>query len=304
MVIQLPERISPRFGESIAFLAFDILERVNIFHADETDRTALINVSPCRFITPLISTPLACLQHRFTRLGRDFTVRCDAGAPFHSYGNIIHFPVGLRPEDVLNGNFERALSRYRDKTYIPILNFSARINAQANVMRENALQSIHDLLNRQLNLATEFRTAVSYLIDEMVNNVKDHSQGERGFLCAQYYPEGKYLDLCIVDDGIGIFESYRTHGNTTYTSHAQALYAAVTGTSTKNQVGGRGFGIRTSMNMLVDGLGGNFLLMSGNAHIIRGVITEIPYNMSWHGTLVGLRIPFTREGFQYRNYLE
>lgn len=60
--------------------------------------------------------------------------------------------------------------------------------------------------------------------------------------------------------------------------------------------------------MLVDGMKGNFFIVSGNAHLIRnpGVqdILEVPDSHGWQGTLVGLRIPFTDQNFNYSNYLE
>jgi hypothetical protein len=304
--IDLPKSISTQFGQSIAYLVFDILDPIN--KAIPSDENIVIDVSPCEFITPLIATPLAILQNRFSSSPNGFTVSCNHGAPFSQYAKHIHFPLGLTPESVHDGDYAKVLSSYKTKTYVPILNFPAQIDGKSNLIRESILQALHNLLNTQLNLSTNFRIAVAYLIDEMVNNVKDHSMAARGFIFAQYYPKLRYLDVCIGDDGLGILGSYHAHGIINYTSCSQAIHAAVNGVSTKNTAGGRGFGIPTSLRMLVEGLRGSFLLMSGNAHILRtngkAAINEVPDTMFWNGTLVGLRIPFTETGFDYAAYLE
>jgi hypothetical protein len=154
-------------------------------------------------------------------------------------------------------------------------------------------------------------TAVTYLIDEAVNNIKDHAQTERGFLFTQFYPKAEYMDLCIADAGISILGSYQAAGRLDITSHSQAIEAALNGESTKD-VAGRGFGIRTSRNMLVNGLGGRYYLMSGDSFLFSypGGNEEIkifPNNsgLNWVGTYLAMRIPVQKNvNFHYNEYLE
>ena len=106
-----------------------------------------------------------------------------------------------------------------------------------------------------------------YLIDEAINNIVDHSGEERGFIFSQYFPASGYTDICIGDTGIGLLGSYKNAGRANITTHRDAIINAANGVSTKNrpEAEGRGFGISTSLDMLVNGLKGKFALLSGQA---------------------------------------
>jgi hypothetical protein len=60
--------------------------------------------------------------------------------------------------------------------------------------------------------------------------------------------------------------------------------------------------------MLVDGLNGSFVMMSGNAlHLYNSTykkFVEAPTNIRWNGTIISLRVPYKNKDFQYINYLE
>lgn len=308
MSLILPTSIGPKFGESIYRLSFNLLEKINEHFSNENGLLE-VEASHCNFLTPLVIAPLAVLNNRLNKNEVRFKVTMEGNGNFCEYAKLIHFPGGLKLE-ATDEDYNDVLAFYNNKTYVPIISFPAQITENANGVRESTIQALNDLLNRQLGLAANFRTGLSYLIVELVNNIKDHSLADRGFIFAQYYGAGKYLDLCIIDDGIGILESFHKHGISNYTTHSQALNGAVSGVSTKNQLGlgGRGFGINTSLRMLVDGMKGNFFMISGNAQLIRnpGVqdIIEVPDSHGWQGTLVGLRIPFTDQDFDYAAYLE
>jgi hypothetical protein len=76
-----------------------------------------------------------------------------------------------------------------------------------------------------------------------------------------------------------------------------AINFAANGKSTKDspENEGRGFGIRTSKKMLVDGLKGKYLLLSGGAFLIKTIdkeeVVEVPANLYFKGTILLLRVP-------------
>ena len=90
----------------------------------------------------------------------------------------------------------------------------------------------------------------------------------------------------------------------------EAIQAANRGISTKNlpDAENRGYGIITSKKMLVDGLGGNFIMMSGNAlHLYNSEhikFIEMPKDIRWNGTIIAFRVPYINKEFQYINYIE
>jgi hypothetical protein len=305
--ILLPSKIDYKLGVSLAQL-LDLLEEINKYCDEPDDGGLVIDMTPCAFLTPLIATPLAALQNKFIAQGKNVTIHCPFGSYLSTYSNTINFPSGFLPELVQNGDYEKALKSYDNKTYVPILNFPAKKSNETNPIRESILQALNNLLYKQLSLDNNFRDGVSYLITEIVNNISDHSAAHRGFIFAQYYPYSRNLDICIADNGLGILGSYRKHGINNFVTHGQALDGAVKGISSKNEAGGRGFGIYTSLKMLVQGMGGNFLLISGNANLIRtpalNDINNVPDSMRWGGTIVALRIPFTRKTFNHIEYLE
>lgn len=69
---------------------------------------------------------------------------------------------------------------------------------------------------------------------QQISGISFCKESERGYIFSQAYPTKKYLDICIADNGI----------------------------STKNlpEAENRGFGIKTSKKMLIDGLSGIFVL--------------------------------------------
>jgi len=87
------------------------------------------------------------------------------------------------------------------------------------------------------------------------------------------------------------------------------MQAANRGISTKNlpDAENRGFGIMTSKNMLVNGLGGHFIMLSGSSLHIRNQDVDNYLTMpgiTWNGTIVAMRIPYKNSQFLHTKYLE
>jgi hypothetical protein len=95
-----------------------------------------------------------------------------------------------------------------------------------------------------------------------------------------------------------------------FIDHLSAMKAANSGIYTKNlpDAENRGYGIRTSKNMLVNGLSGNFVMLSGNAlHLSsRGIdqFSALPEIATSQGTIVAMRIPYMNRSFNYINFVE
>ncbi len=60
--------------------------------------------------------------------------------------------------------------------------------------------------------------------------------------------------------------------------------------------------------MLIDGLGGSFIMMSGNTmHLYNSEnrkFVETPSNIRLNGTITALRVPYINKDFQYIKYIE
>lgn len=91
----------------------------------------------------------------------------------------------------------------------------------------------------------------------------------------------------------------------------EAMKAANKCISSKNlpDAENRGYGIKTTKNMLSSGLGGQYMILSGNAiglksQTIDGII-QLPRGIRWNGTVIALRIPYQeKKNFKVCDYLE
>lgn len=151
---------------------------------------------------------------------------------------------------------------------------------------------------------------MKYMIGETIDNITEHSKSDRGFIFAQTYPKKGFLDVCIADRGVTLLGSYSNLLDNEIVTDLEAIKAANRGISSKNlpDAENRGYGIYTSKHMLVDGLGGQYLMMSGGNFYFKrpgfDSFYSLPNNLRWDGTVVALRIPYNVSHFNYVNYIE
>lgn len=253
------------------------------------------------FVTPLFILPLLVYVSSCNK-----TISYEINS---SYIDTISFGSGgIHPEILDDAAFVELLKKYSCKSYLPIINFPATLNY--NHQKNIILTAVENMLVLQLGLRANITAGIKYIIEESVDNIIEHSDSERGYIFIQSYPTKKFLDICIADSGITLLGSYRKTGNTLVKDHLTAIQAANKGISTKNlpAAENRGYGIVTSKKMLVNGLSGNYLMLSGNAlHIhtkSEDSYISLPPEANWHGTIVALRIPYLNDMFNYINYVE
>lgn len=60
--------------------------------------------------------------------------------------------------------------------------------------------------------------------------------------------------------------------------------------------------------MLIEGLGGQYMMLSGGALHIKSQDVDnnlnLPENIRIEGTIVAMRIPYQKDNFNYINYIE
>lgn len=214
---------------------------------------------------------------------------------------------GIRPEMMRQTEFLAMLEKYSSKTYIPIINFSASRNNDA----KEAISTIaENMIIRQHNILPNVANGIKYMVDETIDNITEHSESERGYLFAQAYPKKGFLDICMADCGVTLLGSYSKLSDNEIATDIEAIKAANRGISSKNlpDAENRGFGIKTSKQMLVDGLGGQYLMISGDSLYLKrprfDSFYRMPDNLRWNGTIVALRIPYNSTKFNYINYIE
>lgn len=144
-----------------------------------------------------------------------------------------------------------------------------------------------------------------YVIEEMVDNIYQHSCFTRASVMAQKYPFLGFVELCFCDDGITIPTNYMKYG--LKFEPVDALYQALNGLSTKEEMM-RGFGLRTSLRLFVDVLNGEFFIASGAAAIYLTRDYKLGINLTkdnqMNGTLVSLKVPYPSSLIPYDEFID
>ena len=262
-----------------------------MYQTENTDvdngRYVAWDFSRCSFLHPFFLGALSVLKSIYG----DF-VKCRNIPPaIADYLNLIYFhePLLICPDR----NDNRIWNRYYNKSYLPICKFDA--HNEASIRAQELVQAA---VNHQLGGRTH--QILSYLLSELIDNITDHSHSEYGYVFCQRIPRQKALYVFIADVGNTIYASYATdqrYADALDNRESSALVLALNGKSTKNRPDNenRGYGISKTRKLVVEGLGGEFFLLSGSAfarHDFHGeLVADLPESLRWEGTIALLKIP-------------
>ena len=264
------------------------------------DLEVTIDFSETRFISPVFALSLIV-----------YLSRCGKQVSFKNVPDYLDrielVNGGIKPDTMRQTEFLAELEKYASKTYIPIIDFAAGRNSDA---KEAVSSIVENIIIQQLSIQSNVANGLKYMIDEILDNITEHSESDRGYIFAQAYPTKGFLDVCIADRGVSLLGSYEKLPDNEISSDIEAIKAANRGLSSKNlpDAENRGFGIRTSKQMLIQGLGGQYLMISGSSLYIKTLNLDsfysMPHGLRWNGTIVALRIPYYSSSFNYINYIE
>lgn len=273
-----------------------IMSQANVSNENELT----IDFSNTRFVTPLFALSLLVY---LSKCKKDVSLQ-----HLTDYLKIIGLHEGgIKPDRMRKTEFLAAMEGYSSKTYIPIVDFPAN----SDIDEKEAISTVvENIIIRQLNIMPNVATGLKYMVEETLDNITEHSEAARGWLFAQAYPQKGYLDLCIADNGISLLGSYRRQSDNEIATDLEAIKAANRGISSKNlpEAENRGYGIYTSKRMLVEGLGGQYLMISGGCLYVKSPefdsFYSMPDGLRWDGTIISLRIPYKDKQFNYIKYIE
>ena len=151
---------------------------------------------------------------------------------------------------------------------------------------------------------------LTYLLDELICNIQQHAQTDRGYAFLEYNAVTDSIEIVIADMGITIYGSYATsqkHLDKLGNSDAEALNLELTHGKDKDRRENRGYGISSNIRMVVDGLHGEFAVLSGNALLLQSAthkkILDLPEEVDYKGTMIIIKIPAAIPyGFNLYNY--
>lgn len=251
------------------------------------------------FLHPFFLAPLAIYKDICNK-----EVRCSNMEPeLEKYFTNICFKEIYDASGIKSGE----LNKYLEKSYIPIVKFKCK-GTDINRIQE-ILQRV---IERQSRVDKNMRTPISHQLSELVDNIGEHSGSEYGYIFCQRVKR----DLLIVigDSGRTIYGSYvntKKYLDIIGLDEAFAIKIANEGYSTKDrpEAENRGYGISKSREMVVDGLGGAFFMLSGTAfyrHNEQGInIVNIPEAYRWNGTIILVWIPLkASQDFNFYHFVE
>ena len=175
------------------------------------------------------------------------------------------------------------------KSYIPI-SILRRKAAEEREKLETMFATM--VFNTLEKTPTGTRNAIYQPISELVTNIFEHSKKDTGYIFGQIYQKKNYLDICIVDCGRGLQKTYQEEKNLKI-SDQESIIEVMKGNSVKPDKE-RGYGVRSSRNIVCDGLSGQFAIVSGSAALISiknyNKIVSLD-DFYWQGVIIAYRIP-------------
>lgn len=157
-----------------------------------------------------------------------------------------------------------------------------------------------------INMSEGVKGSLKMSINELMTNVFDHSESERGcYVCASSYKKEKLIRLCIADFGLGIMGSLRNVDKYSYlkTHYDSIVIAVQEGVTSRNKKAGYGL---NHINRFIEINEGKMHILSGNGKAVwdfTGVKKRRKerqtMNVSFDGTIIVLYINVDKEGFYF-----
>lgn len=124
-------------------------------------------------------------------------------------------------------------------------------------------------------------------LGEIFNNFVDHSDSKYFYISGQFFPNKKYLDICLTDTGIGIAKLVKNTKN--MEKEIVAIKWAFEGQNTTRQNFG-GFGLK-NLKKFIEKNKGKFIVYCNNIYynVIENKYKEF-YN-EFYGTSIFIRLP-------------
>ena len=210
----------------------------------------------------------------------------------------------ISPENIGVSNYLATIKdkgEIKQKSYLPLVELP-----REETLVDETLKKLYNLTN--LNKEYGGESAFKYTIGELVDNVYQHSEFKNAFVMAQSYSSKGFIEICFCDDGITIPGSLKKAGMIfEEEEHDKAIVEAINGLSAKNNKE-RGYGLWSNLNLVMNGLGGEFLIISGNGGVLVNKeghkLFKLQEPNTYSGTLISIRVSNERKEVNLYEYLE
>jgi len=140
-------------------------------------------------------------------------------------------------------------------------------NFKTAVEQKNAVDDLMEVILRNMELPRDIISALEWSINELTDNVLNHSQSTvGGFVQATTYPKEGIIAFAVADAGRGILNSLK-EGYPSLRTDIQAMGEAIKAGVTRNPKDGQGNGLVGSLRATTMS-GGSFELASGTGKLV------------------------------------
>ncbi|MBL7138247.1 MAG: hypothetical protein ISS17_05700 [Bacteroidales bacterium] len=253
---------------------------------------SLSNGDECYFENIKYITPISILPISAVLNCKDLVARLPEGT-CSDYLKTMKFPSGV----------PIVTDEYLNKTYIPIIHLTVEssnrqwLSYQLTQLHEQFLELLRSNIIADptfIQFVTD--TTLGFLVGETLDNIEEHANARNIYIFAQYWRKSNSCEICILDDGDGLYGSLNKAGRDV-TDSLDALKKIIEkGLSAKtgDPDSIRGTGIKNMRDSLINQeINGEFILISGNAGFFQSsqheqLITIRDY--FWNGTILAMKI--------------
>ena len=243
-------------------LLSDFREYVKIMNQHDLYNDEIINIDSCRFLSPTVVLPLMSWVFNYDKKIKEHV------------------------NPVTNEHLLKILGLIKhNTTTLPF--------RRIEKAKDNSTELTKDILHI-MDYPKENDQALKFIFYELITNVYDHSNFNKGFVIGQNYPNVDTADFCFMDNGISIPGSFENYGYS-FDNDCDAIIKAINGLSTKDEKAyvDRGTGLNNTVSIVTNGGNGSVLIVSGTGLVQvtknRIIARTIPEDYL-KGTLISLRL--------------
>lgn len=273
----------------------------NLLYLDSAEPKTCVHVDKIDFVTPFSITPIASMLNK-KELSHDYE------GDKKSYLETIYFPDGL----------DRLEAIPLQKTFLPIihLNIEGLDKTTLSERMGLLLTKYMDLVRTKVVADQRFIELITnntfgFLLGEMLDNIEEHSEARNIYLCAQYWSKINSCEVCILDDGKGLYQSLKDAGRDVKDSQDAIKKILETGLSAKNEFGDikRGTGIRHTRAAITSReLNGEYLIISGNGAYLHSAKEGEQFikfsKYYWNGVIIMMKFNKPEVRFNLYDYVK
>lgn len=167
---------------------------------------------------------------------------------------------------------------------------------------ENNLSAVFDSVTREIEISSQIKEAVFYIISELSDNIKQHSKASKSWIL--YKNDNGNTVIVVADNGIGIPAVFKIYFPELHENDLEKVQDALEkGISTKGD--GRGYGLRTVCE-IVKATAGEIIIISGGVGYKMSGSKKDALKIDIDGTIALIKIPINAklDSGQFYNIIE